>query len=1495
MDLALEALSAIERSEVKLLSWGLIDGSFDEDELLDAIQEAIDVAQQDGHPEAADADPEDLLEESLARLLVVRAPEQPGRYRSRMAETLRLVARLRQLFSKHENGGWATAPRLIADFRLAIQPRRYPTRDLSVDRAIDALGDELGRLDADLEAAVRAVLADRGSRFALSSFQIDAAASILRAMREAGGGATMVTAGTGSGKTLAFYLPVLASIAASAETAGPQALAIYPRNELLKDQLSQTYIEARRLDGRTASQRPLSIGAFFGPSPQRHTDRDEWLERDGWNRHGTGRACPYLRCPREGCPGPMVWSDADREAGSERLACVVPGCGSQTTPETLPLTRERMRRTPPDILFTSTEMLNRNLSSWEHRRVFGLQTPHPRIALIDEAHTYSGVAGAQVAMLLRRWHAAAGGTVHFVGLSATLVDAADFFARLTGVRESSVTLVEPSSFDEEGMEYQVALRGDPAAGTALLSTTIQTLMVARRMLDPLGQSVSDGAYGEKLFAFTDDLDVTNRLYHALRDAEALGPYRQERKPGAMPLAALRATDKPDVELRRSDGQSWDVSEKLGHDLTGETLLHISRTSSQDAGVSERSDMIVATASLEVGFNDPGVGAVVQHKAPRDEAAFLQRRGRAGRTRAMRPWTFVSLSDFGRDRLAYEAYDILFDPSLRPRPLPIANRAVLRMQATYSWMDWCSRRLAPSDPAGSVWRDLAGPGGNRSTRERQAALAGLIEQTLEDEATLLDLTAHLRRSLGLLPDQIDTVLWEPPRSLMTAVLPTALRRLGSRWYHPTRGGGGEDRDFRSRYDPLPDFVPPSLFSELTLPEVQVVTPPQNRRAEEEEHAVPILQAMRTFAPGNVSLRFAVERRGARSWIPAPSGDLIDVNEFLEHSEPLGVFRYAQTEAVRDVRVVRPWRLRASVIPTDVNDSSGGRLRWHTQILAGTDPHLVRPPTGSPWARLITGLEFHTHGRRSPATVRRFATGGDFSLLRRSGTAEEGSYEFIEGGEPIGLGFELDVDGFAVRVVVPDRCAPDESEPLRLRGFRSALFSHRVGTDRRLDGLANSFKRAQLEQVYIASLSDLALREQIDLQEAWQQVHAGDPAEALVRTAHALFDAAVPASDAQDENEERRGLDRLLDLLRDEAVGEVLRDSAPALWESPSADWEEIARDRLRATLAAGIAAACAALGPEFSTDEVIVDLDSGVQPDGSIEKDVIWVTERTVGGGGLVEELHRRCAENPRRLFSLLSRALDPSDFEVVDHQLPRALDLVCEPGQAQTAVDALRDAATQRARQHALEAALSAFRFAGLDTRHAVVAAINARLIRPGANSRTDAGLRQLVEDWMAAEDRLGIDLEPRSFAVHCRSNSAVDDAFPAGHGAGPGWRFGQILGLLWPHGWRARAEALQAYNEFSPHPPSDRLGLATEAQETSRLIPLSNGWRDALEEALAQEAVATLTCDPSRPQEAAEVLASIGTFPIDTGALLLYPWVESVRHETGRLHIRIAVEAPAT
>ncbi len=325
-----------------------------------------------------------------------------------------------------------------------------------------------------------------------------------------------------------------------------------------------------------------------------------------------------------------------------------------------------------------------------------------------------------------------------MGLSATLRRLPRFFADLTGLQHGSVAEIAPlsSELEAEGADYQVAVRGDSSWATSLLSTTIQTLMLMRRILAPRDEPLS--LAGRRVFAFTDRLDGINRLLENTRDAEAR--YADSNNPRAKGtvLAGLRRVDAPDHDARYADGQAGDLAASIGHRLelnpTRASSLIVSRTTAQDTGVDPNADIVVATASLEVGYDDPSVGAIVQHKAPKSAAAFLQRKGRAGRLRkqrpdgtsiSMRPWTVVVLSDFGRDRIAYQDYEHIFSPTLKPRHLPTNNRALLRMQATYAlfdFLDWQAKKERPcSENRGST---LAGATrewapGAPARREQQA--------------------------------------------------------------------------------------------------------------------------------------------------------------------------------------------------------------------------------------------------------------------------------------------------------------------------------------------------------------------------------------------------------------------------------------------------------------------------------------------------------------------------------------------------------------------------------------------------------------------------------------------------------------------------------------------------------------------------------------------------------------------------------------------------------
>ena len=699
----IEVLNRLEARELPLLSWGVTSGAYGEDEILDLLESA--------RPEE---DPEDLLERLLAAGLVFERGLAGNRFRTRMAETVRLARHLRQWFHGPRSD-WRTAKTLVSDIRFLARPRVVPVRAVDEQELTSRLGANLGeRWTTSHEATLSAILGGK----LVSEFQARSTERLLSAVGDRGG--TCVTAGTGAGKTLAFYLPALTHALSVPGPAGiPRIVAIYPRVELLRDQLGTILELVADLKERGSGR--LRVGVLYGATPHDREDAQRKRFR-GWRSTADGLTSPIVTCVADGCSGEFIWPNGDVEGRLLRCS----RCELEL--ESLVFTRRTLASKPPEILFTTTEMVNRLLGTPRMRRLLvGDSSGAPDFVLLDEIHTYSGTHGAQVAHLIRRWRAEMARPSHVVGLSATLADPAGFFSQLMGADTGNVAVVAPSDAEmrESGREYFMALRGDPASQTSLLSTTIQTAMLMRRMLDREPGVPSGGTFGSRVFAFTDKLDVVNRLHSQLQDAEGWQPGGVNRKPEGS-LAVLRSSG-DDNGPRDDMGQLWDAAEELG---TLARLVVVDRTTSQDAGVGSTSDIVVATASLEVGFDDPNVGAVLQHKAPRDAAQFLQRRGRAGRDPAMRPWTTVVLSDYGRDRLAFQAYEALFDPKVQPSHLPIKNRVILKMQATWWLVDYLTR-ASGGTPLRSVLESLWYRDPDRQVRAARGALAA-TRRLLTDE-------------------------------------------------------------------------------------------------------------------------------------------------------------------------------------------------------------------------------------------------------------------------------------------------------------------------------------------------------------------------------------------------------------------------------------------------------------------------------------------------------------------------------------------------------------------------------------------------------------------------------------------------------------------------------------------------------------------------------------------------------------------------------------------
>jgi len=1468
-----------------------------------------------------------------------------------MGETIRLLSRLRQLFPKHlesSNRRWQIAKPLVGDFRFMLRPRAVPQRTLTVSEILSRIEDS-GQLSSLQKDVLNAVLSlPDGDSMQLASFQSRVAENILRQLRGGRRSGTIVCAGTGSGKTLSFYLPAFLAVSESIDRNSGEwtrCLAIYPRNELLKDQLSEAYGQARKLDSilKKNGKRKLTIATLFGATPdsERSFGYDE--PPRGWTRTTGGDICPFLTCPSSHCHGQMVWRTEDRDQKIHRLRCS--HCETCTEHDELILTRDRLRSTPADILFTTTEMLNQRVADSELSHVFGVGVPRnkkPTMVLLDEVHTYSGIAGAQTAMLLRRWKHATSASPHFVGLSATLADARKFFASLIGERDSRVEEISPhpTEMNRVGMEYLLALRGDPASQSSLLSTSIQTAMLMRRALDATGSNTAlvSEVYGSKEFVFTDDLDVTNRMFYNLRDAEgqnSWGVVDLQKHPNGS-LANLRNPHLPDERLRNRFGQSWGLCDWLGHRLqNGTSPLRIERTSSQDAGVATNADIIVATASLEVGYNDPEVNVVLQHKAPRDPAQFLQRKGRAGRRIEMRPWTIVCLSDYGRDRLAWESFDLLFDPELPPRELPIRNRYVLRMQVVFAFFDWIATQLRAQVglPRGSVYRDFSSPAEDlfRNNRKiscmktRQAAAANIIEGLLLREEGYHELVNFLSKSLAQDEATIESLLWDPPRALMNAALPTLLRRLQTNW---RRAGDTEARDNYVRNNPLPEFVPGQLFGDLNLPEVTLFSPAQEKKSTDRTDVLPILQAMREFAPGRVSRRFGVMNTYARHWVQP--GDLsitgeqsLELRQIAIRHDELGQFDLFDSNGnITGIRCVRPREIQLVVPEKRVLDSSNSMLKWNTQInpqLAGVRVDLPKP---SRWESLVQGIEFFAHNLNNPLEVRRFATESKASINFDIGQTSETTLRFVEdrdedspteGESPIGLGFAIDVDGLVIRFTTPVDLADRLSgNPAMLRCLRVAKFRDDVADDPTLEGVANVFQLRWLSQAYLSALATAAIGRATSLQQCWED-SVTDSTLLDVNAVLGVIFQSIAVSSRDDPNDtDTETLDDvqqqlqidLEQLLGEAVVVKSLHRHAPSLWETPDASWKSWLSRKFKTTLGAAVLDGIQQVCSDLDAGDLLLDVEPGPRPSSAIPKpensDEIWITEKTVGGGGIIEAFLIRYGEDPRRFFELVENALRPSDYEIADQQLTLLLDWITSPHETDIheKLANYRDATARSHQEHAeaFESLRKTLNRRGLFTCHAVIAALANRILRPGSNDKTDALLHRLISQWRTLEDRLQVEMDPRIIAYLESANDAIDDVIQeAGENAievnRRQWRFNTLFSLLWPRGGASRSARLAVYNPFDQLPETEhdliRLVLTGEPQ---RVSVDQDDWRDEVRECLVRDSEVILESSPDDLPKLRNSLMEVMTVPIDSGYMLLHPKVNRVDRKADSIEIALSL-----
>lgn len=1481
-----EFLTFLEQRETRLLSWGFYSVRWTPQEIEAAFpNEAPTALRSAWQPfEAEGRTLRWLLTRMLQHRLVYAVPHAGDAYRTRFAEGIRLLSNLRQMFKE---GDWAIGPRLVSDLKIHLAPRTYPRRDQSAGAVWDRLRAWCPSQDEPLMASCfRALAAGRdGNVINFAGFQVRAFEHILERYGASGFSGSVICAGTGSGKTKAFYIPAFLRIAT--ELRGEpftKLIAIYPRNVLLADQLREAIAEAEKLRPvlTAADLRPIRFGALLGDTPNEHWFNATTPRPYHWERRSQGSVIPYLKSPVDG-RSDLIWRDADRQA---RRTCLYRE--GATTPDVesgvLALTREELAMSPPDVLFLSLEMLNREMCNPRWQAAFGMRRGAgraPRLLLLDEVHAHQGLQGAQVAWVLRRWrHWSKVAALHVTGLSATLREAPQHLARVAGLSPSQTVefrpapgLGEDGEMEAEGAEYNLAVKGDPAAGASLLATSIQAGMLLTRLLTPRHLAASganadlrpEEFFRRKVFGFSDNLDSVNRWFSDMVDAES-----------NLHLPSLRAAPSPGIpepirRRRMQEGQVWELPTQLGHNLND--ALAISRCSSQDRGADANSDLIIATSSLEVGFDDPEVGAVLHHKRPGSMSSFIQRKGRAGRTRGARPWTVVVLSDYGADRWAFQSAERLFLPEVDALSLPVGNPYVLRVQMALFLIDWIGRKVGGGSNA---FRYLQGPSTDAETRQLQGRARTLLRGLLEHGTTWKEfrdeLWSFFRRFSGMgeedATQQLDDLLWHEPRPLLATVVPILLRKLEANWQYAYPQGNATTEDVGAGR-PLPRFIPKATFAELDVGEAVLELEQYNNRVREPE-SMAVARLLFEVCPGRVSKRFATAQGERGYWHPHsrdlnPGENMASVSQLFPRSTFL--------EAVDGVMVFQPDAARAEHRPSQITDASSGSWRWQTLARKQGDGEALPVREAAPWRGLFSEARAFLHSNAEWLEILRYARESRFEM-RRQGQNIAGTLTLqrqTEDGvvDPEAIGFRLRLDGF--RFVLPaDHLASQPAlSAAMIARFRTDYFSYRLRTSPTLRNVINSFQADWLAQTSLGMLTATALLRRGSLASA-QEALAGERHPAAEHVLEVIFQ--IRGINLRGEEEESRLRKTLLDLWDDSLVRNEIVRLESLLWEPLDSDFDAWVRQRYAATLAQALQVALVSMAAQVTEDDLTADVIQ--RNDGGFE---LLVAELSPGGLGQAETIARQVQRQPRRFLDALEFSLAHCSREQgTDNLLGAAATVSKEArsgGPLSNAFAQVRQASGFAETETAKANLRGTLQIDGFTADRGLVVSIVTKLLRPGSSALSDQLIFRFNRAWRRRASRMGIGIPLRTFAYACTRHEKVgprlEEFFAriGGEQPTPSQVYAQLQQLLLDTCRDSCPECLHQPNRYydfgQPSRALARAWLALEIHEIS-IDAFPSDWVERARASLRQHGRVRVTASESRRATLAQGLPELVTTEIE-------------------------------
>jgi superfamily II DNA or RNA helicase len=541
-----------------------------------------------------------------------------------------------------------------------------------------------------------AEIAKIGRNEKYSQFQIAGWGKVLDTIRQRKG--LVIVAPTGAGKSEVFMLPLIfeisrSIIAGNSSVDDPRFVFIYPRVELLKDQLERifkyVYWAQKTIPRRpraTKSNAPrkhnrIIIGFQFGGigRDNKATLDEPSIFRDKYFE--IVKQCPV--CKRGRLVAGNKWY------GVTPLRCDAPDCDAEFSTT---ISRECHTEAHPHILVTTEESLNRLYLIPRRKYEEYLQSISG--VVYDEAHLHYSLKGAHLYHLIDNIEKLKKGgdkrpRLARIASSATITHPGTFAAKLfDGDDSRPVPVHDAEDFETEpsGLELIYFLQSPSADGSPQPnSTMIQSVMGLGHGLF----SEQSPERQERAILFTESVDITKRFRAQISDAERntrLWEFRTDLDSLLYEGQGCPGTDPARCSALYLKGECW-RGIVGGGNCTSRSLplrlhpLTINMVSSQTRADYWDGEVVVATSSLEVGVDDPRIKSTFHYLPPRTVFSFIQRRGRAGRSRDAVAYSVMVLGNDASSQFYLYRRNRLLSSKFYELPLNAKNPIVAAMHET----------------------------------------------------------------------------------------------------------------------------------------------------------------------------------------------------------------------------------------------------------------------------------------------------------------------------------------------------------------------------------------------------------------------------------------------------------------------------------------------------------------------------------------------------------------------------------------------------------------------------------------------------------------------------------------------------------------------------------------------------------------------------------------------------------------------------------------------